>query len=167
MHYNNITPTNNDNDKHYTYYAYVRRVLTCSANLSIANWIINVSYYAHRRWAYGVCLWEIFSFGKRVAIWNTYIYVVTVTIIINLWRAWAVDYSSWVCLCASFFHTVTNWPRRPTDRLSTASDWSKTCFFVKQPLRKATELASKLLAQLSAILFALTSARAYVDHVVL
>ena len=34
------------------------------------------------------------------------------------------DYSSWVggCLRLPFFHTVINWPRRPTDRLSAASE---------------------------------------------
>ena len=34
-------------------------------------------------------------------------------------------------------------------------------FFVKQAIRKATDFVSKLLAQLSAILFSLTSAQAY------
>ena len=73
-------------------------------------------------------------------------------------------YSSWECLRVqfTFLHTVTNWPRRPADHLSIANDWIKTLvLFVKQPLCKATELASKLLAHLSAILFSLTSTRAY------
>ena len=73
-------------------------------------------------------------------------------------------YSSWLCLCVrfAFFHTVTNRPRRPTDRLSAAINWFKMCFFVEQPLRKATEFASKLLAHLSAILLAITGAQAYI-----
>ena len=53
-----------------------------------------------------------------------------------------------VCVWLNLFHTVTNQTRRPTDCLSAASDWFKTCFFfsVKQPLCKATEFTSKLLA---------------------
>ena len=36
-------------------------------------------------------------------------------------------YSSWACLCVqfAFFHTVTNRPRRPMDRLNAAIDWFK------------------------------------------
>ena len=64
-----------------------------------------------------------------------------------------------VCVCpVQFFHTVTNRPRRPTDRLSAAIDLFKTCFFVKQPLRKATEFALKLLTHLPASLLALAGA---------
>ena len=39
-------------------------------------------------------------------------------------------YSSLVCVCVRlpFFHTVTNWPRRPMDRISAANDKFKTCF---------------------------------------
>ena len=54
------------------------------------------------------------------------------------------------------------------DRLSAAQNSVKMCFYLKQPLHKATELTSKLLAQLSAILFALLAyTQAYVNHVTL
>ena len=55
--------------------------------------------------------------------------------------------------------------RRPTDPLSTANVvfccLKCMCYFGKQSLHKATEFAAKLLALQSAILFSLTSARAY------
>ena len=73
------------------------------------------------------------------------------------------------CVCVSpvrFFHTVTNWPRRPTHCLGVAIDDFKCFFFffffVKQPLRKPTGFASKLLAHLSAILLTLAGTQAYI-----
>ena len=54
------------------------------------------------------------------------------------------------------------------DRFSAAQDSINTCFYLKQSIHKATEFASKLLAQLSAILFGLLAyKRAYVNHVML
>ena len=88
---------------------------------------------------------------------------------INLWRACAAGYSSWLCLCpVQFFHTVTNWPRRPTDRLNAAKYLIKTwSFFVKHLLYKATKFTMKLLVQLSASLFVFASTRAYFNHMML
>ena len=73
-----------------------------------------------------------------------------------------------VCVPGATFHTVTNWPQRPTKCLSAAEDSITTCFFfVKQLLHKATEFALKLLVQVPAILFAFASTRVYCNHVML
>ena len=70
------------------------------------------------------------------------------------------------CL-VQFFHIVTNWPKETTNHLSAAKDSIKMYFFVKQPIRKTTEFALKLLMQLSTILFAFASAQVYFNHVTL
>ena len=58
-----------------------------------------------------------------------------------------------------FSYTVMNRPRRPTDHLTAVKDSINTKFFIKQPLRNATEFLSKLLVQMSVILSAFASAK--------
>ena len=86
-------------------------------------------------------------------------------------------YSSCVCLCVCpvrFLQTVTNWPRRPTGRLSTAIAWFIMSFFCKTASSRSYRIqVAAILAHLSAIFLALAGVQVYIhscdialDHVV-
>ena len=87
-------------------------------------------------------------------------------------------YSSCVCVYVCpvrFFQTVTNRPGTPTNCLSTAIAWNKTSIFRKTAYSRRYRIqVAAVLAHQSAILLALTGARAYIhsrdvalNHVVL
>ena len=72
-----------------------------------------------------------------------------------------------VCVSGSIFHTVTNRPRRPTNCLS-ATKHSIKMFFRKTASSQSYRIhVEAIIAQLSAILFALARTRAYLNHATL
>ena len=75
--------------------------------------------------------------------------VCMLSLVLMLHASVSASVVGYACISGSIFHTVTKWFRRPTDHFSAAKYSIKMSFlFVKQPLRKATEFASKLLLQL-------------------
>ena len=79
-------------------------------------------------------------------------------------HALRVTVGGWLCFCVRFTFPYSNELTKKTYGLPQRCKWleSSMFFLIKQPLHKATEFASKLLVQLSAILFALASTRAYI-----